>query len=899
MNAGTPETQGISPSRGIPGTQGTPGGHRGSALRPLGAHFVIAPAAADDDPLAAALAALRPAPDALLVLAAAADAAPVLRRSLARLAALARERGASTLVLAASGLAATAAGGHRPAEAFARAAGLPVIAPDGLVSVEPDGGLRVTAPEAAGSGSWWLIDPTAEPEDLGPSWPPSAEPEARATGEPGAVETGSGEAGAEAAGAEAARAEATESEATGTEATGTEAAGTEAAGTEETGTAETGTAGAGTAGAGTGELGPGCPDAEPIGQGFWLAAPGRPDRASGLAAADSGTLVLVVGSPQEPDLPAAELLRRVAALELEPPGLLLSAPWAPPAALAGMAAVLAAHFGQDVRAAVGLPVRGADHCTTTFLDAEGRPTWEPVIAELTASAALGRVVASGWHGLHPLPQAGPAVFGAWDGWVLEAVPAGLWLRPEAAPRDGEPRMRPAAYHRPQLIVGEPGRALDGEVWDHLDEVLAALPSLGGEPFGVVLAGRGDEDAEAVGRFLCRRHPVEWISAEPSTESPGPTSAGDPAPLPASPDPLPAPEFAPEPAGTPVPVREPVRGPDPELPVGPPSGPTAREVALGPTAAVAPLPVPVRELPGGPVPLREPARGPDPELPVGPPPVPAVPVAALGPAAAQVPVRESPVPAASPCVSGERDRDGMKLLLGKRYHLIASKAEMVALKLPGLRSSQGDDLKPDLVAVLLHQADSGDPATRAELVAAARAGSGGPLVPYLRCLGSGLRRLPSHHGAVLVGASAQRTELDAYRPGSLVAEPAPVSGVPAQDVELGASVEFGIWSTTGRRTAAFASTAAEPEVVFAPGTRYSVLAVRPGGDGTGLPARVLLREVSFAEAEATPAGDAAALRDQQACDRLTAWFESRDRIPPEGRRAVEAERFRLGDGVAPP
>ncbi|MFD9335086.1 hypothetical protein ACFWBF_11875 [Streptomyces sp. NPDC060028] len=771
MSAGTS-------TRGTPGPP--PGRPGGSELRPLGVHFVIAPADADDGPLAAALAGLRPAPDALLVLAAAADAAPVLRGSLARLAGLARERGASALALAASGLAVSAGDGPRPAAALARTAGLPVIAPDGLVSVEPDGGLRVTAAGSAGCGSWWLIDPAGEAKDLGPSWPPNARAEPRAT----------------------------------------EEAEEEKAAEEEE----------------AGERGPVCPDADPIGQGFWLAAPGRPDRACGLAAADPGTLVLVVGSPQEPHLPAAELLRRVAALDLASSGLLLSAPWAGPAALAEMAAALAGHFGQDVRAAVGLPVRGADHCTTTFLDTDGRPTWEPVVAELTASADLGRVVASGWHGLHPLPPAGPAVFGAWDGWVLEAVPAGLWLRREAAPQDDEPRMRPAAYHRPHLIVGEPGRELGGEVWDHLDEVLAALPALGGEPFGLVLAGRGDEDAEAVGRFLCRRHPVEWISAEPSPVTPGPTATGgDAPPAPAAPEPKPAP--LPAPVAAPVPVREPVGGP----------------VAV---AAPEAGPVSVRPGPG-------------------------------------------PAPAASPGVSGDGDRDGMKVLLGKRYHLIASKAEMVAVKLPGLRSSQGDDLKPDLVAVLVHQADSGDPATRAELVAAARAATSGPLAPYLRCLGSGLRRLPSHHGAVLVGASAQRTELGAYRPGRVVAEPAPVSGVVARDVELGASVEFGIWSTTGRRTAAFASTTAEPEVVFAPGTRYSVLAVLPGDDGTGRPARVLLREVSFAEAETmTPdAGGAAGLRDQQARDRLTAWFESRDRIPPEARRAVEAERFHLGAGVA--
>ena len=112
------QTDGVDRRGALPPVSAAPSGRRGSGLRRLGAHFVIAPAGADDAPLASALAGLRPDPDALLVLAAAADAAPVLRASLARLAGLARERGASVLVLAASGLAPAAPGaaGRRPAE---------------------------------------------------------------------------------------------------------------------------------------------------------------------------------------------------------------------------------------------------------------------------------------------------------------------------------------------------------------------------------------------------------------------------------------------------------------------------------------------------------------------------------------------------------------------------------------------------------------------------------------------------------------------------------------------------------------------------------------------------------------------------------------------------------------
>lgn len=120
-----------------------------SELRPVGPHFVIAPSTAGDDELSAAVATLRPVPDSIVVVAAAPDSAAVLRDRMADLGVIARSRGAATLVLAASGLAALAPNGRRPAEVVADRAGLPVIAPDGLVEITPDGNLKVTAPDGA------------------------------------------------------------------------------------------------------------------------------------------------------------------------------------------------------------------------------------------------------------------------------------------------------------------------------------------------------------------------------------------------------------------------------------------------------------------------------------------------------------------------------------------------------------------------------------------------------------------------------------------------------------------------------------------------------------------------------------------------------------------------------
>ncbi|MEV7026183.1 hypothetical protein, partial [Kitasatospora sp. NPDC093558] len=136
-----------------------------STLRGVGPHFVIAPPGAEAAGLAAALAPVRAETHCLLVLAAAQDAAPVLRASLPELTRTASGVGADTLVLAASGLATPGPDGRRPSELLAGRTGLTVVAPDAVVSVESDGTLRVAG------GSWWRCRPGGGPaEALGERW---------------------------------------------------------------------------------------------------------------------------------------------------------------------------------------------------------------------------------------------------------------------------------------------------------------------------------------------------------------------------------------------------------------------------------------------------------------------------------------------------------------------------------------------------------------------------------------------------------------------------------------------------------------------------------------------------------------------------------------------------------
>lgn len=98
------------------------------------------------------------------------------------------------------------------------------------------------------------------------------------------------------------------------------------------------------------------------------------------------------------------------------------------------------------------------------------------------------------------------------------------------------------------------------------------------------------------------------------------------------------------------------------------------------------------------------------------------------------------------------------------------------------------------------------------------------------------------------------------------------------------------------------------MVFPPGTAFSVPALRPPDDEGQI--RVLLREISPAEAAAADYGTASAdgsagapddrfkERDGQARTRLTAWFERRDMLAPEDRPALpNTARYHLSPGAA--
>ncbi|MER8039122.1 hypothetical protein [Streptomyces hydrogenans] len=758
----------------------------GTGTHPVGPHLVIS-SAETATALAPVLDGLPPLPGTLLVLAAAPDAAPLLRRTLPDLVRLARERGATRLLLAASGLATPGPDSARPVRAVATAADFTVIAPDGVASVEPDGTLRLAEP-----GSWWLAEPGEEPYELGPDWPPEAaetvEPEAAEDVEPEAAEDAGPEAAEDAE----------------------EPLPPPAPPVPVVAVSQGGAHGFGPATSEEQEEG-----ARTVPGGTWLGA--LPEAVEPLIGVTPDTYLLGVGSPDRPALCTDELLARVPEAAADARHLLLAAPWADPSDLVAMAVALADELDRTVRAAIGLPVRTADDHATTFLDGRGAPTWQPLLLELAASPAHHRVVPSAWlRPSGPAAQA-PALYAceAPEGWAVELVPAGLWLRPVDRQPDAAPRTRCPDPARPTLIVGDGEHPLPPELLHALPGVLAALPDLGAtEPYGLLFHGAAPDEARA--RSWAAELDLHWL---------GSTSLSPPQ---QEQEQEQEQEQAPAPAQAQVPAQE-------------------QEQAAG-SAQAAPAPGP------------------------------------------------SALPAAPGGLSGPDDRAALRELLGEKYHILAGKAELLASRLPSLRSLAQDGLKADLVAIALYQADAPDLGSRAGLAEAARAAGPVPFTPLLRCLDSGLRRLPGHYGAVMLAAPAEEVPLDRYAQGSILVEPAAVAAVPACDADLEGAVEFGIWSTTGRRTSVFLGTDDEPEVVFPPGTAFSVLALHLSEDDTA-PIRVLLREISPAETDRTD--DRFRRRDEQARTRLTEWFERRDMLEPHDRRPLpDASRFHVVPGAAP-
>lgn len=216
----------------------------------------------------------------------------------------------------------------------------------------------------------------------------------------------------------------------------------------------------------------------------------------------------------------------------------------------------------------------------------------------------------------------------------------------------------------------------------------------------------------------------------------------------------------------------------------------------------------------------------------------------------------PVPFPPGHISTDAQRSEFRRLAEAVWERHSGAVARALTRMPVLRGPEQESVRADLVAlhVYLHTVEG--PLSHGELVRDLDADVS-RLLPYVACVASALRRLPSYRGVVFRGAGDGGTAAGpgpAVEPGALLRDPAPVCALPLGPGEpRPAGEQYVIWSSTGRRVRQLAGgTGAgrgREEIVFSPGTLLRVLAVR----GTADAPLVLLREVPDGSAPASVAG----------------------------------------------
>jgi hypothetical protein len=612
---------------------------------------------------------------------------------------------------------------------------------------------------------------------------------------------------------------------------------------------------------------------------------------------------------------------------------------------------LANRFGEPAGICTGLPWCGqtaGDGVQVQALRADGSPGWLPYASELcfdpaeTDGAVWPPEVLSWRPPIAGLPEILPGVYAFERDTVVEVVPAGLLLRPEARPTGHEvARSHPLSPDEPIIFVDTTGpaggvmpavtlslyNALDAQdraLCRVLESDPVAEPDLDrAEPtrFDLSMPEEADPSltrldlpgSELAGPELAETEPAgpeptdpelnDPEPADPELDDPGPA---DPTPADSEPadlepadresvDPEPA---GPEPAG---PEPEPLAPLPPQPPLSTPPSASASsisEVPLVPEVLGTPVAPPALDsasLPGIRLesgPRREPgqtgasslnaeigrlATGPVEGLgqadradgpagltagPMAPPLIsapPAAPPAGAGPHGA-VPaataasgsrpagpdgagLRIQPVPSPEACAIPPsrgiaQERAWLRKTLNRQFDAAASMVGRVLAENPGLRTGSvagPADLLTDLVAVRLYLSGSAQ-----QLDEAVRGGTVGPHVPFGRCVAAGLGRLPSYRGATRLRATLDDAEWQWYRNRQVVTEWAFCSAQTSGRARLPGSVEFQIWSMTGRRTRLLEPSLPD-QVLFLPGTNFKVLQVNDDGRR-----EILLRELAAAE-----------------------------------------------------
>ncbi|MFD9430134.1 hypothetical protein [Streptomyces sp. NPDC060002] len=301
---------------------------------------------------------------------------------------------------------------------------------------------------------------------------------------------------------------------------------------------------------------------------------------------------------------------------------------------------------------------------------------------------------------------------------------------------------------------------------------------------------------------------------------------------------PAPERAEAPAPPVVPGPSPVRpeGSDPAEARRPPAPSTATTPSPSAGAGEA-----------QPAPSRGPRTSPPTELPEHQHP----PTAGKPPERSRLPAPEGPpVPFHPGHISTEDERRAFRELADDVWERHGAAVDRALIRMPALRAQEQEAARADVIALHIYLNSPDGPLAPEAVVRGLRSGDE-RLLPYVACLASALRRMPSYRGVAVHGAVD--VPLDGLAAGALLRDPAPLGAVPvgAGGPRPGGP-QYVIWSATGRRVRQLADRpsggAAVEQVLFAPGTRLRVLDVRRSGPAP----LIMLRELP-ADAPGTPGG----------------------------------------------
>ncbi|MEU4653709.1 hypothetical protein AB0G32_07165 [Streptomyces sp. NPDC023723] len=764
--------------------------------------------AADVTDLARALRAA--GPDTVTIVAAAgADASAALWSRLSESLDSLREAGTRSVRLVLSGAGLDRPDRPAPARRIADAWGLTVEAPDGPVLVVPGGSVFVPP----GDGGWWRFAPGERPEPLGPRTP-APHWQAALRGAPERTSDG-------------------------------------------------------------------CV-VEQIPAGLLIrpaeATAARPGDLFHAVPVDPKRPAVIVGVPWGEDVLASEVAEVLAAL----PAAVRSGVRLAPGGrrdLLPLGRAVATELKAEVEVATGVPLFAADSPLGTYgvrsvlVGPDGAPRWLPFVDAVLCLPPAPARPAPGPDGLtaavpgpapaprllrwtSPLPDPrGPedGVLLLSDTWRATVTRAGLWVDR----RDGPPppwSARPVSSEGPTVELGLSGDRLDDSLWPVLSRLLGRLPADLRTRTTLHVHATPPDGGLAL-RTLAADHALRVIrfttapAGRPGTRGGAAAEAGGTGSGAAA-----------EAGGTGSGGAGGTRGPGAlrteGAPVGPaaPAAPAARgtgdapppPVATRSTApAPAPRPAPVSgvsvgtAVSGSAGPVATASAASAPAAPVtgtarNAPRLPAIPRSRSASGAPAAPT--TPEPSADPASEAAAGHPLPAVPVSPRHRSTAP--ERAAFRaLAGARFEQHGAARADLIAIRLYLQDDDGPLGHRALTESLRSGAE-RLLPYAGCLASGLARLPAYRGAVLRG-HGDAAGLDALRPGQVLRDPAPLSGLPLGPgrTEPLAGVGFAIWSITGRRVGQLPD--APDEVVFAPGTAFKVLGVRAAGAAGPL---VLLRQL---------------------------------------------------------